>query len=136
MGLKIFLSGLVLALSTLFGVAVSQDAPLIRLGAQTRVMVPEGGTGVRTFTTGVISSTGTTTALVSTSTPTLAAFTATSTSATSSISTGGFTVGTNQFLVQSSSGNVGVGTTTPGSLFSISGIANLASATSTFYSTG
>lgn len=35
-----------------------------------------------------------------------------------------------------SSGNVGIGTTTPGSLLSLKGIANFATATSTFYSTG
>lgn len=33
-------------------------------------------------------------------------------------------------------GNVGIGTTTPGSLFSVNGILNLTAATSTFYSTG
>ena len=33
-------------------------------------------------------------------------------------------------------GNVGIGTTTPGSLLSLSGIANFTTATSTFYSTG
>ena len=32
--------------------------------------------------------------------------------------------------------NVGIGTTTPGSLLSVNGIANFAAATSTFYSTG
>jgi hypothetical protein len=33
-------------------------------------------------------------------------------------------------------GNVGIGTTTPGSILSVSGVANLTAATSTFYSTG
>jgi hypothetical protein len=34
------------------------------------------------------------------------------------------------------SGNVGIGTTTPGSILSVNGVANFAPATSTFYSTG
>ncbi len=51
--------------------------------------------------------------VVGTSTPTFGNFNATSTVATSTISTGGFTVGTSQFVVQENSGNVGVGTTTP-----------------------
>ncbi|MBI2054636.1 MAG: hypothetical protein HYT39_00860, partial [Candidatus Sungbacteria bacterium] len=42
-------------------------------------------------------------------------FSATSTTATSTIATGGFTVGTNQFVVQQTSGNVGIGTTNPAS---------------------
>ena len=39
-------------------------------------------------------------------------------------------------LSVASNGNVGIGTTTPGSIFSIAGVANLTSATSTYYSTG
>ena len=35
-----------------------------------------------------------------------------------------------------SSGNVGIGTTTPGSIFSVAGVTNFTAATSTFYSTG
>jgi len=46
-------------------------------------------------------------------------FTATSTTATSTFSTGGLTVGTNQFVVQQNSGNVGIGTTTPSGLVHI-----------------
>ncbi|MBI3442636.1 MAG: hypothetical protein HY007_02630 [Candidatus Sungbacteria bacterium] len=46
---------------------------------------------------------------------------ATSTTATSTLSTGGLTVGTNQFVVQQTSGSVGVGTTTPSQLFSVHG---------------
>ncbi|MBI4135086.1 MAG: hypothetical protein HY471_03210 [Candidatus Sungbacteria bacterium] len=52
--------------------------------------------------------------LTATSTPTFGNFNATSTTATSTISTGGFAVGTSQFVVQQNSGNVGVGTLTPG----------------------
>ncbi|MBA3733088.1 tail fiber domain-containing protein [Patescibacteria group bacterium] len=51
--------------------------------------------------------------VTATSTPTFGNFNATSTVATSTISTGGFTVGTSQFVVQQSSGNVGVGTSNP-----------------------
>lgn len=40
-------------------------------------------------------------------------------------------VGTSTF-----SGSVGIGTTTPGSLFSVGGITNFTAATSTFYSSG
>jgi hypothetical protein len=53
--------------------------------------------------------------VVATSTPTFGNFIATSTTATSTISTGGFAVGTSQFVVQQNSGNVGIGTTTPAS---------------------
>lgn len=58
------------------------------------------------------------------------------TTATSTISTGGFSIGSGQFVVQQTSGNVGVGTTSPGSIFSIGSIANFTTATSTFYSAG
>ncbi len=51
--------------------------------------------------------------ITATSTPTFGNFNATSTVATSTISTGGFTVGTSQFVVQQTSGNVGIGTTNP-----------------------
>ena len=62
-------------------------------------------------------------------------FTATSTSATSTLSTGGFNIGTGQFVVQQNSGSVGIGTSTPGSLVGIQGVANfVADATSTVYS--
>jgi hypothetical protein len=43
----------------------------------------------------------------------------TSTTATSTFSTGGLTVGTSQFVVQQTSGNVGIGTTTPTEQFSV-----------------
>jgi len=44
------------------------------------------------------------------------------TTATSTFSTGGLTVGINQFVVQQTSGNIGIGTTTPNSIAHISGI--------------
>jgi hypothetical protein len=40
-------------------------------------------------------------------------------SATSTFSTGGFTVGTDQFVIQQTSGRVGIGTTTPWGLLSV-----------------
>ncbi len=43
----------------------------------------------------------------------------TSTTATSTLSTGGFTVGTDDFVVQQTSGQVGIGSTTPWGLLSI-----------------
>ena len=52
---------------------------------------------------------------------TVSSLAATSTTATSTFSTGGLTVGTNQFVVQQNSGNVGVGTTSPAQLLSIAG---------------
>ncbi len=51
--------------------------------------------------------------ITATSTPTFGNFNATSTTATSTISTGGFTVGNSQFIVQQNSGRVGIGTTNP-----------------------
>jgi|GEM_PF-1898775 len=47
-------------------------------------------------------------------------FQATSTTATSTFSTGGLTVGTSQFVVQQTSGNVGIGTTSPAQLLHLS----------------
>ncbi len=61
--------------------------------------------------------------------------TATSASAISTIA-GGLTVGTNSLVVNPTTGNVGIGTSTPGSLLSLGGIANFTTATSTFYSSG
>src|SRR3990167_7215473 len=54
---------------------------------------------------------------------TFTSFSATSTSATSTISTGGFAIGTNQFVVEQTSGNIGIGTTSPSQLFSVAGSA-------------
>jgi len=45
--------------------------------------------------------------------------TITSSTATSTLSTGGLTIGTNQFVVQQTSGNVGIGTTSPWGFLSI-----------------
>jgi len=47
----------------------------------------------------------------------------------------GITIGANSDVVNFGV-NVGIGTTTPGSIFSINNVANLTAATSTFYSTG
>src|SRR3990167_4393524 len=52
---------------------------------------------------------------------TVGSFSANSTSATSTISTGGFAVGTNQFVVQQSTGNVGIGTTSPSDTLALNG---------------
>ncbi len=59
--------------------------------------------------------------IVATSTPTFGNFNATSTTATSTISTGGLAVGTNQFVVQQGSGNVGIGTLNPAGLLTVKG---------------
>ncbi|MBI5003520.1 DUF5011 domain-containing protein [Candidatus Kaiserbacteria bacterium] len=49
-------------------------------------------------------------------------FNSTQTSGTSTIAAGqGFTIGTSQFVLQQGSGNVGIGTSTPGSLLSVAG---------------
>ncbi len=58
----------------------------------------------------------------------------TSTTGTTTIASGqGFTIGGSQFVVQQGSGNVGIGTTTPGSLFSVQNSANFTTSTTTFY---
>lgn len=49
---------------------------------------------------------------------------ATSTTASSTIATGGFTVGTNQFIVQQNSGQVGINTTNPQALLDVVGTAS------------
>ncbi|OHB07649.1 MAG: hypothetical protein A2W64_00380 [Candidatus Zambryskibacteria bacterium RIFCSPLOWO2_02_39_10] len=51
--------------------------------------------------------------LSATSTPTFGHFNATSTVATSTIATGGLVVGASQFIIQQSSGRIGIGTTSP-----------------------
>ncbi len=60
-------------------------------------------------------------AIVATSTPTFGNFIATSTVATSTLSTGGLAVGISQFVVQQNSGNVGIGTVTPGVSLDVAG---------------
>jgi len=57
--------------------------------------------------------------IVATSTPTFGNFNATSTTATSTISTGGFAVGNNHFIVQQNSGNVGIGNITASNVLSV-----------------
>ena len=80
--------------------------------------VAKGGTGQTSFGQGWLNSDGTT--LTSSISPTVAYFTATSTTATSTFSTGGLAVGTNQFVVQQNSGNAGIGTTGPSTLLHVS----------------
>src|SRR5262249_29298663 len=61
----------------------------------------------------------------------------TSTTGTTTIAAGqGFTIGGSLVAVQQGSGRVGIGTTSPGFLFSIAGISNWTTSTSTLYSTG
>ncbi len=83
--------------------------------------VGSGGTGATTFGQGWLFSTGGTGALAASTSPTVNYLVATSTTATSTFSTGGFTIGGSQFVVQQTSGNVGIGTTSPASLFSVAG---------------
>ena len=82
--------------------------------------VAKGGTGQTSFGQGWLNSNGTT--LSASTSPTVNYIVATSTTATSTFATGGLTVGTNQFVVQQNSGNVGIGTTSPRTLLSVSGI--------------
>ncbi|MDO8565013.1 MAG: hypothetical protein Q7R67_00060 [bacterium] len=79
--------------------------------------VANGGTGQSSFGQGWLHSDGTT--FTASTSPTINYFTATSTTATSTISTGGFAVGTSNFVVQQSSGNVGIGTTGPGAKLTV-----------------
>ena len=73
-----------------------------------------GNLGIGTTTPGTpLSVTG---AGVFTGPLTFTAFNATSTTATSTLSTGGLTVGANQLVVEQTSGNVGVGTSSPKTL--------------------
>lgn len=72
-----------------------------------------GGTGQSTFGQGWISSPGGTQQFTSSTSPTVVYLTATSTTATSTFN-GSISVGAAPFLVQSSSGRVAIGTTTPG----------------------
>src|SRR3989344_4516400 len=58
---------------------------------------------------------------------TVGSFSANSTSATSTISTGGFAVGTNQFVIQQTSGRVGIGTTSPSDTLALNGAMYFAS---------
>ncbi|HEY4516894.1 MAG TPA: immunoglobulin-like domain-containing protein [Candidatus Paceibacterota bacterium] len=71
-------------------------------------------------TTGMLTAWASASTLTATSGPTFAYFTATSTTGTSTIATGqGFTIGSSQFVVQQGSGNVGIGTAAPSSLFQV-----------------
>ncbi len=93
--------------------------------------VANGGTGASTFGQGWLYSTGGTANLTSSTSPTINYLTATSTTATSTFSTAGFTIGSNRFVVQQGTGNIGIGTTTPGQLLTVAGHATVGSNTST-----
>jgi len=73
--------------------------------------VARGGTGQIAFGQGWLHSDGST--LTSSTSPTVNYITATSTTATTSISTGGFAVGSTHLVVLGSSGRVGIGTAAP-----------------------
>jgi hypothetical protein len=73
--------------------------------------VGSGGTGATTFGHGWLYSTGGTSALAASTSPTVNYITATSTTATSTFA--GSIAGPNNFVVQSSSGNVGIGKISP-----------------------
>ena len=85
----------------------------------TTIAVNKGGTGQTSFAQGWIKPRRN--KFVGKHSPTVNYITATSTTATSTFATGGLTVGTNQFVVQQTSGNVGIGTTGPGQKLSIDG---------------
>ena len=80
----------------------------------TTIAVNKGGTGQTSFSQGWLNSDGTN--LSASTSPTVNYITATSTTATSTFATGGLTVGTNQFVVQQTTGNVGIGTAAPGAV--------------------
>lgn len=134
-GVVLSVAGSVLATS--IGSSISVTSTLSVTGASTLT----GNVGVATSTAGTVLSiqgagnfaSGTSTIYSSLLLP---SFSATSTAATSTLSTGGFAIGSTQFVVQQNSGRVGLGTSTPGSLFSMQGIGNFvgtAAATSTMY---
>src|SRR3989344_3517393 len=78
-----------------------------------------GGSGLQTPWTSNINGGGF--ALTNAGTLPFTDFSATSTSAPSSISTGGLTIGTDQFVVQQTSGRIGIGTSSPAQLLSVVG---------------
>lgn len=134
-GVVLSVAGSVLA--TTIGSSISVTSTLSVTGASTLT----GNVGIATTTTGTLLNiqgaanfaSGTSTIYTGLFLP---SFSATSTAATSTLSTGGFAIGTTQFVVQQNSGWVGLGTSTPGSLFSIHGVGNFvgtAAATSTMY---
>jgi hypothetical protein len=81
--------------------------------------VSQGGTGQTSFGQGWLNSDGTT--LSASTSPTINYLTATSTTATSSIATGGFLIGSNNFVVQQTSGRVGIGTNAPQDALTLNG---------------
>lgn len=82
--------------------------------------VGSGGTGATSFGQGWLYSAGGTNALAASTSPTVNYITATSTSATSTFAGG--IVGPNNFVVQSSTGNVGIKNASPGYTLDVSGI--------------
>ncbi|KKW23831.1 MAG: hypothetical protein UY67_C0016G0018 [Candidatus Kaiserbacteria bacterium GW2011_GWA2_52_12] len=86
--------------------------------------VGSGGTGQTSFGQGWLNSDGTT--LSASTSPTVNYIVATSTTATSTIASGGFTVGSSCLVVQQGSGNVGIGTTSPGSKLEVNGAVTIA----------
>ncbi|MBI4224756.1 MAG: hypothetical protein HY617_00320 [Candidatus Sungbacteria bacterium] len=92
-------------------------------GGSERVRIDSNGRlGVGTTTPGT--PLGVTGAAVITGRVTSPSFEATSTTATTTLSTGGLAVGTNHFVVQQNSGNVGIGNSVPNTTFEVVGTAS------------
>ena len=89
--------------------------------------VARGGTGQTSFGQGWLNSDGTT--LSASTSPTVNYIVATSTTATSTFATGGLAVGTNQFVVQQNSGNIGIGTAAATSTLQVMGTMNVKTTT-------
>jgi len=94
------------------------------LFAQTATLGTLNLSGLATFANGFVSQASSTVVgnFTSTGIGSFATLAATQTSGTSTIASGqGFTIGGSQFVVQQGSGNVGIGTTTPGAALEVSG---------------
>jgi hypothetical protein len=116
---NLFAQSLAASVAYFGGTATSSFSSTGVLTLGTALAVGSGGTGATTFGQGWLYSTGGTTALAASTSPTINYITATSTTATSTIGTGGFAIGSSQFVVQQGSGNVGIGTTGPGAKLDI-----------------